>query len=102
LTAGVLDTYQVDLIAFYANPSERSVVAGKQDELFRWAREHDFVEICDVYWRKEYVFKMYARRQLPMPELTALCERSRTLNNISDGAMRATAINVPPWRYWHE
>jgi hypothetical protein len=102
LTPDVLNRYQIDLIAFYANPSEKSVVSGKQDDLLRWAHEQKFVELCDVYWRKEYVFKMFARPSLPLPEVQALCDRSKALNDVSDGAMRAAAINVPPWQYWHE
>lgn len=100
VNASILDLYQPDLVALYATPEGVRLSDFGQQAIHDWALSKGFGELCDVYWRKDYLLKLYARTQIG--ELHAVCADSLEANNKSDRLMLTKAILSPPWKYWKE
>lgn len=98
LTPALLDSYRIDVIAFYARP-EGITNASFNQPVLDWATANGFQQSCDVYWSKEWRLRLYTRQ--PIPELLDMCEASRQKNSLTDREMRKIR-HAPPWRFWTE
>jgi hypothetical protein len=100
LSKELLDSYSIDLIAFYGNPDEILKDLFHQSLIYEWAMERGFIYQCDIYWRGDYTFKIYAKSTLP--GLHQACLTSRLSNNIGESEYFSKTAALPPWRYWRE
>ena len=100
VTPKVLDSYGVDLIAFYATPDSIQWSLFSQHFVYKWAEEKGFSYLCDLYWRHDYTFKIYAKQ--PLPEIESLCAHTKKFHDLPDDQYFKNIMYVPPWRYWRE
>ncbi|WP_157071698.1 hypothetical protein [Steroidobacter denitrificans] len=100
VNASVLDLYRPDLVALYATPAGVRLSEFGQQAIHDWTLSQGFRELCDIYWRKDYLLKLYARTDID--ELLSVCADSKRANDKSDRLMLRNAILSPPWKYWTE
>jgi hypothetical protein len=96
----LLDQYKVDLVVLHATPEGARTDFFNQKRVYDWAVANDFKELCDIYWQKDYLLKVYSKA--PIPEISAVCAASKAKNNSTDRPLLKSAILVPPWRFWRE
>jgi hypothetical protein len=100
VTYELLNSYDLDVILFYAKPSGVNFSRHSQNILQMWANDHNLAEVCSVYWHPTYLITIYAKE--PYPEFYAVCEDSKNKNNISNRNYFYRTIFRPPWYYWRE
>jgi hypothetical protein len=100
LQPALLDKYKVDLVVFHATAEGIRLDVFNQQKIYDWAIANNFRELCDIYWQKDYILKVYSRK--PIPEISEVCAVSKVKNNVTDRALFKSAIQVPPWKFWAE
>lgn len=100
LTTELLDSYKPDLIAFYSQPNEIFQNENNQLAMIEWAHTNKLDYRCDVYWKSDYVLKLYSR--VDAPELMKTCLESKLKNNQSNSVYLKDKKSIPPWLYWRE
>lgn len=95
----VLDEYGLDIIVFYAIPSEIRLKAHGQDRIYDWSKNNGFSYLCDIYWRPDYTLKIYSR--VNIPEIVNVCNSSKLANNKEDRDYVLGSVLMPPWKYWN-
>jgi hypothetical protein len=96
----VMDSYGVDVIAFYATPDSIQWPLFSQHFVYKWAENKGFYYLCDLYWRHDYTFKIYAKQSLP--EVESLCAATKKSHDLTDEQYFKNMMHVPPWKYWRE
>lgn len=96
----LLDLYNLDVIAFHANPEGIRLGDYNQQVIFDWAISRGFTELCDIYWKKDYTLRIFAK--FDIQEIRDLCDSSQKNNAISDREYLTKMIMLPPWVYWKE
>lgn len=100
VNASLLENYHVDLIVFHADSKDIQLEADNQKPIYEWAIKNHFVELCDIYWRKYFTFKVYSKT--PISEITELCAKSKQHNDVEDYDLLKKVVLVPPWKFWTE
>lgn len=100
VNASVLDLYQPDVVVLYAKETGAWLSEFGQQAIQDWAVSQGLQELCDIYWRQDYLLKLYARTDIG--ELRSVCADSKKANDKSDRLMLTSAILSPPWKYWTE
>ncbi len=100
LTREVLENYHIDVIVFYATNSSINYENFNQRPLFDYAKDNNFVEICDVYYSDNFLFKIYSRQR--MPDMENICNSSKANNEKGHEYYVKDALLTPPWTYWSE
>jgi hypothetical protein len=98
ISPSILDKYKVDVIAFFANKDGIKFNDYNQQAVYDWAVSNNFKEIGDIYWRPDYMLRIYSRK--PINEIEHLCKTSKYFNDIPDRNLLKEAICYPPWKYW--
>lgn len=96
----LLDRYQIDLIAFYANKQSIILNQYNQKIIYDWSIKNGLIELCDIYWQKDYTLRIFARNQIK--EIQEICHNTEILNSRLDKEMLSDAIINPPWIFWRE
>jgi hypothetical protein len=96
----LLDKYKIDLVVFHATVEGIRPDFFNQQKIERWAVASNFTYLCDIYWQKDYILRVYSKTAIP--EISDVCETSRARNNVTDRQLLESAILVPPWRFWTE
>jgi hypothetical protein len=96
----VIDSYGVDVIAFYATPDSIQWPLFSQHVIYKWVENNGFYYLCDLYWRHDYTFKIYAKQSLP--EVESLCAATKKNHDVPDEQYFKNMMYVPPWKYWRE
>lgn len=100
LDPALLEKYKIDLVVLHATPEGVRLDVFNQQKLYAWAVANGLRELCDIYWQKDYILRVYSRK--PIPEISEVCAVSKARNNVTDRALFKSAILVPPWTFWHE
>jgi len=95
-----ISMYAPDVIVFHSTP-EYGIRLSEygQKSLYEYAVRNRFEEICDIYWKKDYTLKIYAKKNY---DFYSLCRKSKSLNNVSEKYYLFKTLFFPPYRYWHE
>jgi len=96
----ILNSYNPDVLIFYATPESIRINDYNQKEIFDWGKERGYKYVCDVYWRKDYLLKIYSKNLYD--ELNEVCTSSKKNNNISSKDYILSTIKNSPFHYWHE
>ncbi len=96
----LLDKYKVDLVVFHATAEGIRLDVFNQQKVYDWAVANGFKALCDIYFEKDYLLKVYARK--PIAEIADVCATSKTMNDVTDRALFKSAVLVPPWKFWKE
>ena len=98
LTDELFRQYQVDVTVLHATRDSIRLDEFNLDRMLEWSKANNLVENCDVYFRPNYLLKLYARTQIPA--LQRLCASSKAANDVSEIELaKLTALNAP-WQYW--
>lgn len=98
LTDQLFSDYQVDVTVLHATRDAIRLDEFNLARVLEWSNANGLVENCDVYFRPNYLLKIYARTQLP--EIQKLCAESKQANDVSEFVLaQQTALNAP-WVYW--
>lgn len=100
LDSELMSHYGVDLVAFHANSEGIRLNSYNQDAIFSWAQSEKLLEICDVYWQKDYMIKIFARARIE--EIEKLCVETRKTNSLSNRELFKAFLLPPPWLFWTE
>lgn len=100
VNASLLEKYHIDLIVFHADSKDIQLEVANQKQIYDWAIKNQFAELCDIYWRKDHILKVYSKR--PISEITELCAKSKQHNDVEDYDLLKKVVLVPPWNFWTE
>lgn len=96
----VIQQYSPDLVVFHARPEGIRVNDYGQAELLEWATRADYEFICDVYWKPDYVNRIYSA--IEDSRIDAVCARSKEENDMSDREFFSKHAWSAPWGFWRE
>lgn len=96
----LLDLYGIDVVAFHARPEKILLEDRHQQTIYDWAVSQGFIELCDIYWQKDYTLRIFSRK--PIEEVSQICKSSFSANSRSNRQMLADNIITPPWSFWRE
>ena len=97
-TNSLMDKYQIDLIVFHSVYNNIRLDDFNQAIILKWAREKNFVFLCDVYMNSYYILKIYSKGNIA--ELNQNCELSKIANNNNNPEYLKKTWFKPPWIYW--
>ncbi len=100
VTPELIDSYKVDLVAFYATPESIQWSLFSQHFVHEWTKKNNFIYLCDLYWRKDYTFKIFTKKTYP--EIINLCNQSKLINDKSDDLYFRDIMYKSPIEYWHQ
>jgi hypothetical protein len=96
----LLDEYNLDVIALHAQPDAIRLGDYHQQAILHWGKKKGFMELCDVYWSKDYTLRIFAKADIK--EIHDLCESSKAKNAIPNSTYLKNILRLPPWVYWKE
>lgn len=100
VTSGLLDVYKPDIVIFYANPQGIHLSSHYQDIIHDWSLKNGMQMICDIYWRPEYIIRVFAKGFYP--EIIDVCDKSKQNNDQKDKDFLLKIEINSPWSYWKE
>jgi hypothetical protein len=99
-TRETIDLYAPDMVVLRANAEGVVLNSSKKQQMFDWTTAAGYQPRGDVYLRSDYRLRLFTAK--PVPQLEAICARSKAMNDVTESDYFAQHSRVPPWQFWHE
>lgn len=100
VTDEILDEYHLQYVFLHANPDTGIWQRFGYQQIQSWMRREQFNFVCDIFWKRDYVLRYFAR--VPSPLIQEVCLTSREANEIDDRDYFLAQASRFPWAYWRE
>lgn len=100
VTEEILDEYRPQHVFLHANPDIGIWQRFGHQQILSWMDRERFSFQCDIFWKRDYSLRYFAR--VPTPQIQELCLTSREANEIGDRDYFQAQASRLPWAYWRE
>lgn len=100
VTEEILDEYRPQHVFLHANPDIGIWHRFGHQQILSWMDRERFSFQCDIFWKRDYSLRYFAR--VPTPKIQELCLTSREANEIGDRDYFQAQASRLPWAYWRE